>query len=108
MLKEYMEWTKTTAIYPTVVDDPQLVECLYLGLGLANEAGEVDGVIKKWFRDGDLVKENLAKELGDVLWYWARLCDAAGIDPESVLTSNRAKLDSRKERGVLGGSGDNR
>lgn len=44
-LKTYQAFTRTTAIYP----EDRTLE--YLGLGLASEAGEVAGVVKKWIRD---------------------------------------------------------
>jgi hypothetical protein len=38
----------------------------------------------------------------------SRLCALLGYVPEEVARYNMAKLQSRKERGVVGGSGDNR
>lgn len=86
---------------------------LYLGLGLGDEAGEVQGKLKKILRDqaGEITDYNrmeLKKELGDVLWYLACLSDHLGIRLEDVAHSNIEKLASRKTRGVIGGSGDNR
>lgn len=107
-LQAYMEWTRSTAVYPTVATDPKLVECFYLSLGLGNEAGEVQGLIKKWHRDGVIDKSKVKKELGDVMWYWARMCDALDIDPQEVLLANQNKLQDRKVRGTLQGSGDDR
>lgn len=108
-LIEYMEWTRTTAIYPGACEG-EMAELQYLTLGLASEAGEVAGVVKKLQRDGwtPAVVDNLPAELGDVLWYWVRLCDACGVDPEAVMRANRIKLVSRQSRGALGGSGDER
>ena len=85
-----------------------LAESMYLGLGLASEAGEVAGKIKKWYRDGVYDSKVIASELSDVCWYFARLCDTLDLDPREVLRMNMEKLQSRKDRGVLGGSGDNR
>ena len=67
----------------------------YLGLGLASEAGEVADSIKRRFRDGRFDSDALADELGDVAYYWACLCDAAGRSPEAVLAASRAKIDAR-------------
>lgn len=104
---EYQEATKKTAIYPS---DKALE---YLSLGLASEAGEVAGKIKKIIRDSDskLSKDHvdaISGELGDVLWYVAQLADFAGLSLEAVAAGNIDKLLSRYERGAIGGSGDNR
>ncbi len=77
-------------------------------LGLAGEAGEVADNIKKYFRDGTIDKDNLQKELGDVLFYWFALHGAMGIDPTKSIEANMIKLADRRKRGVLRGSGDNR
>ena len=52
-------------------------------------------------------KENI-KELGDVCWFVAEVCTNQGISLEEVTEKNLEKLKSRKERGVIHGSGDNR
>ena len=49
-----------------------------------------------------------AKEVGDVLWYLAVFAHHLGVPLEEVAQQNLDKLQSRKARGVLGGSGDNR
>ncbi len=85
------------------------VEPAILGLGLVGEAGEVVEKIKKMYhynQPTDL--ESMKKELGDVVFYWARLCRWYGFDPSEVLDANVLKLEDRKERGVLHGNGDNR
>jgi len=99
---EYQEEPKKTAIYPT---EYRLV---YPALGLTGEAGEVAEKVKKMVRDGKLDTDGLKKELGDVLWYLAALASDLGVTLEEVAAGNVAKLRSRAERGVIGGSGDNR
>ncbi|MDQ3910505.1 MAG: nucleoside triphosphate pyrophosphohydrolase family protein [Actinomycetota bacterium] len=52
---------------------------VYPTLGLANEAGEVTGKIKKILRDRDgrislEDRQGLKQELGDVLWYLTQMC----------------------------------
>lgn len=106
-LNEYQEFTSTTAVYP--VDEG----LWYTALGLAGEAGEVAGKVSKIIRDRngiptELDKKEIAKELGDVAWFLARLADELGYELAEIIDDNAAKLISRKERGVLGGSGDNR
>lgn len=85
----------------------------YLVMGLASEAGELAGKIKKVFRDqsGDFdyqQREVIAYELGDCLWYLTRLANVMGYDLETIATMNARKLESRYERGVIGGEGDHR
>jgi NTP pyrophosphatase (non-canonical NTP hydrolase) len=53
-------------------------------------------------------REDIEKEMGDILWYVADVCTLLGISLDDVATTNIAKLESRKQRGVLTGSGDNR
>lgn len=84
---------------------------VYPTLGLANEAGEVAGKVKKIFRDqqgqiSDADREALALELGDVLWYLSEICTRLGIRLEDVAARNIAKLADRESRGVLSGEGD--
>lgn len=98
----YQNKTQSTAIYP----EDQALE--YLALGLNGESGEVAEKIKKHIRDGKEIDEDFAKELGDVLWYLARLIDELDADMSAVARSNLEKLLDRQERNKLQGSGDNR
>lgn len=77
-------------------------------LGLVGEAGEVAEKVKKYFRDTKLDEAAIQKELGDVIFYWYAMHGALGLDPEETIKMNMEKLSSRKERGVIRGSGDNR
>ena len=104
--QQYLEFTRTTAIYPK---DRELE---YLVLGLTSEAGEVAGKVKKIIRDKKElttnIKGTIIDECSDVLWYLTRLADAMGITLTELISVNYAKLSSRKERNVLSGDGDNR
>ncbi len=108
-LKEYQDWTVTTAMYPHA-ETGNVEELMYLALGLVGEAGEVANKVKKLFRDGDNqdLRTELAKELGDVMWYMGRLSSVLDVDLTETLAKNVAKLESRKARGVITASGDNR
>lgn len=106
--EEYRDLASKTALY---IGRGENIN--YPTLGLAGEAGEVANIIKKVGRDdGGVVseekKELLKKELGDVLWYISALSDELGFSIEDVARANIEKLHGRLERGVLGGSGDNR
>lgn len=105
----YQKAATKTAVYPRLPDH----NWVYPALGLANEAGEVNGKLKKVIRDhggviDDVRRHEISKELGDVLWYIAQLATELDIDLDEVATANITKLASRQERGVLGGDGDNR
>lgn len=110
-LDEYQHGALRTASFPDGV------RVLYPALKLAGEAGEVAEKLGKLMRDegyqpgdrlADTQREALAKELGDVLWYVAVLARDLGVTLEEVAAGNLAKLADRQQRGVLGGSGDER
>lgn len=81
----------------------------YLYAGLAGEVGEVCSLYAKAVRDGneDLHK-HLSKELGDVLWFIAGIASHYGMSLHDVAEMNINKLQDRKNRNVIGGSGDER
>lgn len=86
----------------------------YPALGLTGEAGEIANKVKKILRDDyDLVEltvkeQELAKEIGDVLWYCAALASDLGLDLSKIAQDNLDKLQDRANRGTIKGSGDNR
>lgn len=106
--KDYQDKAVKTAIYGTGST------IIYPALGLANEAGEVLGKIKKVLRDKDGKFDNLetriaiADEIGDVLWYIAALSRDIEIPLETIAQRNIEKLLDRQARNVIQGSGDNR
>ncbi len=88
-------------------------ELFHLVLGLVGESSEVAERFKKLVRDKDsneqlIDREDIKKELGDVLWYVAVLAEYLGIKFEDIAEFNIKKLADRQKRGVLSGSGDNR
>ena len=109
-LNEFQNHALETAIFQ---GRGEFTGLMYLGLGLAGEAGEVTDQIKKAWRDddGELTTERLhalKAELGDVQWYVAVMAADLGMTLDEVARYNRDKLRSRQERGVLHGEGDNR
>jgi len=105
--EEYQRKAVATAIYGAGN------RVVYPTLGLCGEAGEVAEKIKKVLRDKEGVflvedKEQIKKELGDVLWYIANIANDLFINMDDIAKGNIEKLNSRKERGVIHGSGDNR
>jgi NTP pyrophosphatase (non-canonical NTP hydrolase) len=107
--KEYQRAACETAVYPEIGTLGEI----YPVMGLASEAGELSGAIKKIYRDEagafypNTLKE-LSLELGDVLWYVAQVAEKLGLELDDIATANLAKLESRKQRGVLQGSGSDR
>ena len=104
----YQDSAEDTAIYPDKGDN-----IYYPALGLAGEAGEVCEKIKKIMRDqkGFITQENedeLVKELGDFLWYVANIASEINRNMSEIAEVNLQKLEDRKNRGKLQGSGDNR
>jgi NTP pyrophosphatase (non-canonical NTP hydrolase) len=104
----YESMAGETAIFP----EHKALE--YLALGLTSEAGEVAGKVKKLIRDGEdkegfeLKKIAIAQEIGDVLWYCAMMAREVGVPLNTIMRENLEKLHSRKARGTLQGSGDDR
>ena len=106
--KEYQKKSRKTAIYPKIGKN-----FVYPALGLGDEAGEVLGKVKKIFRDKKGIvsketKEEIKKELGDVLWYLSQIASELNLSFDEVAEFNIEKLASRMERGKLHGNGDNR
>jgi NTP pyrophosphatase (non-canonical NTP hydrolase) len=103
----YQSSAVKTAIYP------EQARIIYPALGLANEAGEALGKIKKVIRDHEgayspETRAAISAELGDVLWYIAALCNDLGLQMSNVAEENIKKLYDRAERGNIAGDGDNR
>ena len=121
-LNKYQEMAVRTAIYP------KKYSCLYPALGLAGEAGETCEKVKKLIRDNEFEteifcsciidedipeawfdkREEIKKEIGDVLWYCAALARDFGLKLDDIAQANIDKLRSRAERNAIKGSGDNR
>ena len=104
-MDEFQEAARRTAIYG------ERFQVIYPALGLASEAGEVAGKVKKVLRDQEggfdaPSIEAIGDELGDVLWYVATLAADLGLSLDDIATGNVEKLRSREARGRLGGEGD--
>ncbi len=106
---EYQKQALTTAItHP----DPLMDKTIWV-MGIAGEAGEV---VEKWKKlvaySGGVITEadkvEIAKELGDVVWYIAVLAQSLGLSLEEVMQANVQKLQDRQRRNVQKGEGDNR
>ena len=111
-IDEYSKTAITTLLGEHAYGDisPALLDQV---LGLVGESGEIAEKFKKLIRDKqgmltDEDKKEILKELGDVLWYINSIAALLDSDLETVAQNNLDKLLSRKARGVIQGSGDNR
>lgn len=106
--REYQLKAKETAKYPE-----KDYNFIYAAFGMMGEAGEVSEKIKKIWRDknkevSDEDRLEIKKELGDVLWYLSQIAEELGINFDDVAETNIVKTQSRLERNLINGSGDNR
>ena len=111
---DYAMQAMDTAIYPGSL--------IYPVLGLTGEAGEVAEKLKKYFRDSDVemqmddpiaemtpeARMDMALELSDVLWYLTAAASDLGYELSEIAVMNLDKLQDRKRRQSLKGSGDHR
>jgi NTP pyrophosphatase (non-canonical NTP hydrolase) len=68
--------------------------------GLAEEAGEVLGVVRKHRMQGrPLDRDRLTEELGDALWCLTIAAQSAGVPLEEVASANVEKLHARHPDG---------
>lgn len=86
----------------TLIDKPDAtysdaeIMIVWTALGLAGEAGEVADTVKKAvFHQHGIDRDELIKELGDVLWYVAALCTQLDIPMSDVMERNIDKLRKR-------------
>lgn len=96
----------------------------YMFLNLVGEVGEFASKCAKFIRKGQARfndsnefcpqnvskedRQNLRKELGDILWQLSGLCRVMGWTLEDVARENLQKLADRQTRNVIVGEGDNR
>lgn len=108
----YQQESRKNAVYPDIGNN-----FIFPTLGLVGEAGEIAEKVKKLIRDKntttpDMVsvedKAEIAKELGDVLWYVSQVATEFGIELDAIAAINLEKIRSRRERDKVKGGGDNR
>jgi len=106
LLDDYQKEATKTAVYD---ESNPIAYCL---LGLTGEAGEVANKYKKVLRgDKELsneLRKEMAKELGDVMWYIAMTSKELGFTLDAIAQMNIAKLQSRRRNKTIKGDGDNR
>ena len=106
-IEAYAHWVEARRITPRVA---QVDAEVFITLaGMIGELGEVAEHLKKRVRDGkEIYEEAVTKEMGDVLFYWCRMCNHLKVSPEAIIRANIRKLTGRAERGTERGSGDDR
>ena len=87
---QYQNFAENTAYWPKELG------LLYLANALGGEAGELQNLVKKVYRDngGKLPedrREEMIRELGDVLWYVAAIATELQIDLSEVAYQNCLK-----------------
>lgn len=92
-------WSRHKSAPGAIFDERSLT---IMSLGLGGEVGEVLEVLKKRIRDGRFDKEELALELGDVLYYWSALCRAFDLRPSEIIGKNKGKILDRRKVGRSG------
>lgn len=105
--KAYQNFADTTRIYP---EDMKII---YPCLGISGEVGEVCEKIKKIYRDkngqfSEHDKDEICREIGDVLWYLSALCTDLNRDFNDIAFKNTQKIYERKNQNKLNGNGDYR
>jgi NTP pyrophosphatase (non-canonical NTP hydrolase) len=96
-LSEY-ELAATRTINPALDDERRLMDA---AAGLAEEAGEVLGLVRKQLYQGRTAdRARLVEELGDVLWCLAIAARTAGSSLEEIATENVRKLRHRYPEGL--------
>lgn len=96
-LSEYQRRSQRTDNFPQS-DDDGIDPLLGPLLGLAGEIGTLLASYKKRLRDGvayELFGDNVAEELGDILWYTANVADKAGLSLDEIARRNLAKTADR-------------
>ena len=96
-LREYQSDAAATDQVPDN-DENKLQSIMVPLLGLAGETGSLLTEFKKYMRQGDIYRpfeQQVAEELGDILWYVSNIASKMGLDLEEVARLNLSKLDDR-------------
>lgn len=93
---EYQKLAMRTCSIPEENKGDRLKHGLF---GLAAEAGEVCGIFQKVYQGHEADNEHLKKELGDVIWMVAEICEASGFSLDDVMQTNIDKLRARYPEG---------
>jgi len=108
-----MDWNEYQGFVQSTKKYDSRFKLMYPVIGLASEAGEVAGKLKKILRDfegrvDELQRNKLIDELSDVLWYVTACVDDLDFTLEELALYNASKLSERMQNGTIQGDGDNR
>ena len=80
--------------------EPKTIRLLHAFIGMATEAGELLGMLKKHLFYGKPIDEvNAKEESGNSQWYHALLANTLGVTMENVCIRNIEKLQTRYKDG---------
>lgn len=99
---EYEEAARRTASKTVHIGTMSLNDSILFraSCGIAGEGGELlDHFKKAVFQGHPINHQEVAKELGDVLWYIALACEGLGITMETLASMNLTKLYGRYPSG---------
>jgi NTP pyrophosphatase (non-canonical NTP hydrolase) len=74
-------------------------ELVCWGLGVAGEAGDLAGCIKKLVYHYNDQMQGIRENCGDVLWYLAMICNVMNWNLEDIIKENVEKLSKRYPHG---------
>ena len=94
-LKQYQELCRKTAVH---LKDKE-TELMTWGLGIAGEAGDVAGCIKKTVVHRNDQSAGIRENIGDTMWYAAMISNHFNWDLEDILNENIEKLEKRHPKG---------
>lgn len=95
MLQKYQQFCSSTS----KEFDSKNSEIANWGLGVAGEAGDIAGCIKKTiFHNNDQI-QGIRENIGDTMWYIAMICNFYNWNLEDILEENMNKLKQRYPNG---------
>ena len=108
--QDYVKKTRRTDLSENGYDSHLLtgndLSRVHYGIGISTEAGEINSLIKGQVFYGDNYStSDIKHEIGDLLWYVARLLDTEGLNFEECMEANLAKLEKRYPSGFDGTGG---
>ena len=95
LYREYLDYDLPEVVIGTEmdVDLGGIINGLF---GLSGEVGELTDMVKKWiFHEKELDEDHAKKELGDVMWYIAMICESFGWSLDEIMQMNIDKLKKR-------------
>lgn len=104
-----VEYTERLLAIQAAYNVPEDEILAILTIGLSEEVGEVQGLIKKSMRDKTQInRTDLKKELSDAQGYLTLVAHKYDISLEDIFETGIAKLEDRQRRGTLRGHGNDR